>query len=176
MREDKVTVITWERLYEAVQEDPLLVKLIEVVLRGLPQSSHDVDEDLKQYHRFRHDLHVAGGVVCYKDRAIIPVTLRPQGLEIIHAAHQGVSGMISRIKETVFWPGISIDVLKTRGSCLTCVKDAPSQPAEIALAPPIPSFSFQYCGWGLLQPCGSELPSPGGQVLRVVEHLLGRAR
>ena len=37
---------------------------MEVVLRGLPQSSHDVDEDLKQYHRFRHDLHVPGGVVC----------------------------------------------------------------------------------------------------------------
>ena len=59
-----MTVITWERLYEAVQEDPLLVKLMEVVLRGFPQSSHDVDEHLKQYHRFRHDLHVAGGVVC----------------------------------------------------------------------------------------------------------------
>ena len=78
MREDKVTVITWERLYEVVQEDPLLVKLMEVVLRGFPQSSHDVDEDLKQYHRFRPDLHVAGGVVCYKDRAIIPVTLSPR--------------------------------------------------------------------------------------------------
>ena len=96
MREDKVTVITWERLYKAVQEDPLLVKLMEVVLRGFPQSSHDVDEDLKQYHRFRHDLHVAGGIVCYKDRAIIPVTLRPQVLEIIHAAHQGVRSAGSR--------------------------------------------------------------------------------
>ena len=83
MRGDTVKVITWERFYELVQEDPVLVKLMEVVLRGFPQSSHDVDENLKQYHKFRHDLHVEGGIVCYKDRAIIPAALRPQVLETI---------------------------------------------------------------------------------------------
>ena len=78
-------VITWKKLYGAVQEDPVLVNMIEVVLRGIPQSSHDVDEYLKQYHRIRHDLHVAGGVVCYKDRAVIPTALRPKMLETMHA-------------------------------------------------------------------------------------------
>ena len=66
--------------------------------------------------------------------------MRPQVLETIHMVHQGVSGMISRIEETVFWPGISIDVIKTRGSCLTCVNDAPFQPAGSPVAPPIPSY------------------------------------
>ena len=50
----------------------------------------------------------------YKDRAIITATLRPHVLETIQTAQQGVSGMISRIEETVFWPGISTDVIKTR--------------------------------------------------------------
>ena len=53
MRGDKVNVITSEKLYDVVQVDQVLVKLMEVVLRGFQQSSHDVDEDLKQYHRFR---------------------------------------------------------------------------------------------------------------------------
>ena len=44
MRGDTVKVITWERLYEAVQEDQVLVKLMEVVLRG--------------FHRLRYDLQV----------------------------------------------------------------------------------------------------------------------
>ena len=140
MSGDTVKVITWEKLYKAVHEDQVLVKLMEVVLQGFPQSSHDVDEDLKQYHRLRHNLHVAGCVVCYKDRAVIPVALRAPVLETIYAAHQGVTGMICRIEETVFWPGISTDVIKTRGGCLTCVKDAPSQPAGSPVAPPVPSF------------------------------------
>ena len=57
MRGETVKVITWERLYKAFQEDPVLLKLMEVVLRGFPQSGHDVDEDLKQYHKFSHNLH-----------------------------------------------------------------------------------------------------------------------
>ena len=90
------------KLYKAANEDQVLGKLMEVLLRGFQQSSHDVDEDLKQYHRFKRDLLV----VCYKDRAVIPIALRPQVLDTIHAANQGVSGMISRIYETVLWPVI----------------------------------------------------------------------
>ena len=84
---------------------------------------------------------------CYKDRAVIPAALRPQVLETIHAAHQGVSGMIIRIEETALWPGISTDVIKTRGGCLTSVKNA------IPVAPPVPSFPI--CGGELLQPTSS---------------------
>jgi hypothetical protein len=54
---------------------------------------------------------VAEEVVCYKDRIIIPAKLRPQVLKTIHAAHQGVSGMISRVEDTMFWPGNILCVL-----------------------------------------------------------------
>jgi hypothetical protein len=107
-------------------------------------TSYDVDEEIRHYHKFKHDLHVAEDVVCYKDRIIIPAKLRPQVLETIHAAHQVVSGMISRVEDTVFWPGICTDIIKTRGGCLTCIQDAPSQPAGLPIAPPSPSFPFQY--------------------------------
>ena len=36
---EEISVITWERLYEVANEDRLMVKLKEVVLRGFPQSS-----------------------------------------------------------------------------------------------------------------------------------------
>ena len=34
------------------------------------------------------------------------VKVRLEVQETIHAAHQGASGMISRVEDTVFWPGI----------------------------------------------------------------------
>ena len=37
-------------------EDQVMVMLKEVVLRGFPRSSYDVDEELKQFHKFKHDL------------------------------------------------------------------------------------------------------------------------
>jgi hypothetical protein len=82
---EEISVITWERLYEVANEDRVLVKLKEVVLRGFPQSSYDVDEELRHFHKFKHDLHVAEELVCYKDRIIIPVKLRQQVLETIYA-------------------------------------------------------------------------------------------
>ena len=36
---EEISVITWERLYEVANEDRVLVKLKEVVLREFPQSS-----------------------------------------------------------------------------------------------------------------------------------------
>ena len=116
MSSEDISVITWERLYEVSNEDRVLVKLKEVVLRGFPQSSYDVDEELKQFHKFKHDLHVVEEFVCYKDRIVIPAKLRPQVLETIHAAHQGVSGMIGRVEETVFWPGICTTSLRREGA------------------------------------------------------------
>ena len=144
MGSEEISVITRERLYEVANEDREQVKLKEVVLRGFPHSSYDVDEEIRHYHRYKKDLHVAEEVVCYKDRIIIPVELRPQVLETIHAAHQGVSNMMSRVEENVFWPGINTDIIKTRGGCLTCVRDAPSQPLGTPTAPPSPSYPFQY--------------------------------
>ena len=83
------------------------------------------------------------GVLCYKDRLVIPEILREGVLDGIHAAHQGVTGMAARIDETVFWPGIHTDIIKTRGSCKTCIREAPSKPAGFPTAPPIPDYPFQ---------------------------------
>jgi hypothetical protein len=72
-------------------------------------------------------------LVCYRDRIVIPAKLRPQVLKTIHAAHQGVSGMISRVEDE----GGLLE-------CLTCVRDTPSQPAGSPVATPTPSFPFQF--------------------------------
>ena len=72
----RVEVISWDRLSAAAHEDLVMAKLVEQIYRGFPDSSRDLDPDLRTYHRFRHDLHVIDGVACYKDRIIIPESLR----------------------------------------------------------------------------------------------------
>ena len=129
MDDGDISVITWNKLREAAKEDAAMVKLKEIVERGFPQSSYDIDETIRLFHKFRHDLHVADGVVCYKDKLVVPTQMRQQMLEAIHAAHQGVSGMVSWVEDTVFWPNITNDILRTSGNCLTCARDTPSQPA-----------------------------------------------
>ena len=141
--QDGAELISWSRVFKATQEDPVLVRVIELVERGMPDSSYELDKDLRIFHQFRHSLHVVRGVLCYKDRIVIPQVLHGSVLAGIHAAHQGVTGMTGRIDETVFWPGIHTDIIKTRAGCKTCMREAPSQPAGFPNAPPSPEYPFQ---------------------------------
>ena len=51
--------------------------------------------------------------------------------------------MPGRIDETVFCPGIKPDILRTRGSCITCIRVAPSQPAGFPVTPLSPDYPLQ---------------------------------
>ena len=141
--EAQPSVITWTKLQDATREDKVLTKLIEVIQRGMPDSSNELLKEVRDFHKYRHGLVVVDGVVTYKRRLVIPDVLRGEILETLHAAHQGVSGMINRAEQSVFWPHITTVIEKMRARCKTCVRNSPSQPAGKPVAPPSPSYPFQ---------------------------------
>ena len=105
----------------------------------MPDSSNELQKEFRNYHKYRHGLEVVDGVVTYKRRLVIPRMLRGRILETLHAAHQGVSGMINRAEQSVFWPHITTDIERMRARCITCVRNSPSQPAGKPVAPPSPA-------------------------------------
>ena len=132
----KFQVITWEQVLQATGSDNQMQKLVEQIQRGFPDSQYDLPADIKEFQKFRHGLSVVDGVVCYKHRIVVPKSLRSMVLDTLHSAHQGVSGMISRADQSVFWPGITLDIQKKRDNCLTCTRNAPSQPMTKPVDPP----------------------------------------
>ena len=124
-------------------KDKQLTKLKEEIQRGMSDSMYDIVTELREFHKFRHGLLVVDGVVCYKNRVVIPESLQQRVLGILHAAHQGVSGMMHRAEQSVFWPGISTDISRVRATCRTCVRNAPSQPAGPPVTPPSPCYPFE---------------------------------
>ena len=123
--DEEVNMMSWDVIHRATQEDGTMLKLMDHIRRGMPDSGLEVDKSLREYHIFRHDLHEVDGVLCYRDCSVVPEALRTKVLIEIHAAHQGVSGMTGKIDETVFWPGINPDIFETRGGCMTCIPEAP---------------------------------------------------
>ena len=79
----------------------------------------------------------------YKDRVVIPKQLRPNVLETLHSAHQGITKMIARAATSVFWPGITRDIEETRKQCTHCDRMAPSQPAAPPTTLSYPEYPFQ---------------------------------
>ena len=119
--DDGMPMLSWDRVYRATQEDGALTRLIDIIQRGMQDISYELGQDLKDFHQY-HKLHIVDGVVCYKDRIVIPAKLRAQVLSGIHAAHQGISGMQNRVQESVFWPNIYTDIQKKRAACTTCIR------------------------------------------------------
>ena len=134
--------ITWKILRTHTWNDAVLAKVIEQVGKDFPDSCHDFHPDVKPYHVYRHQLPILDGVLCYKERVVIPEALRQGVLQTLHSAHQGRTGMFNRAEQAVFWTGMSADIEKKRSSCRTCIGNAPSQPAGPLLRPPSPAYPF----------------------------------
>ena len=153
------------------------MKLMSLIESIFPEDKHDLPSDLEQFWTIRNQLYVLDGVVMRYDdvvvphalhqdilsqqskskqcRVIIPESLRTEVLQVLHAAHQGVSAMHERAKAGVYWPGITKDISRIRDTCSSCNLIAPSNPRHPPADPQIPKTSFEavvcdfftYRGW-----------------------------
>ena len=99
--------------------------------------------ELRHYNRYRYQLSILDGVIMLGQRIVMPNVLRETILSSLHAAHQGIGAMCKRASDTVFWPGITIDITRTRDQCENCHRIAKSH----AMTPPEeiipPDYPFQ---------------------------------
>ena len=124
---DNLKTITWDKVEHACMSDEHMLRLTNLIQEGVPDDIRAWPPALKCYYRLRNDLATIGCVVLYKNRILIPASLRREVLGNLHSAHQGVSSMMSRAESSVFWPGISQDVQHIRDRCNDCNTMAPSQ-------------------------------------------------
>ena len=106
----------------------------------------------------------------------------------LHRAHQGSTGMSLRASSTVWWPGVTADIGRTRDLCRVCVRNAPSQrpmpPTEMVQ----PDYPFQkvaadyfyyaghtylvvvdrYSGWPSVSKCREESSAELIRLLRLL--------
>ena len=98
--DEDVNKMSWDVIHRATHEDGTMLKLMDHIRRGMPNSGLELDKSLREYHRFRHDPHVVEGVLCYRDCMVVPAALRTKVLMGFH----GVSGMARRIVKTTGLP------------------------------------------------------------------------
>ena len=135
-----ISSVTWDDVRTASNSDPSILKLIDIIESGFPESNDTLPTELRPYFQFRDKLTSFDGVALYNDRIIIPPSLRDKVLRALHSAHQGVSQMCSRADASFFWPGMTTAISEMRMHCQACNRNAPSQPN----APPTPPIQPQY--------------------------------
>ena len=135
--------VSWEQVQTATSSDDNMFLLLSTIEDGIPKFKHQLPPPIREYHQFRKHLYSSDGVVIYKDRIVIPPSLRSSCLSALHAAHQGTSTMTSKAEASIFWPGITNDIQATRANCSHCNRMAPSQAALPPTPPTLPEYPFQ---------------------------------
>ena len=136
---EDVISVSWRDIVRHTESDPALSELIKAISEGFVGKYRL----LHAYMRYRGSLYNNMGVVMYRDRVVVPPSLRKCVLDCLHAAHQGVSTMAMRAQSIIFWPGMTADIYNVRARCHDCNKNAPSQPVMPSEPHNPPSTPFE---------------------------------
>ena len=55
-------------------------------------------------------------------RIVVPAALRLEMLDHIHTGHQGISKYRERVRQSIWWPGLSRQLEELVKNCSTCLK------------------------------------------------------
>ncbi|UYV67223.1 K02A2.6-like, partial [Cordylochernes scorpioides] len=130
-------------LQKDTREDTTLLKIIHYVIEGWPISKKDVDEDVKPYYDFRHRIYLWNELLCVGSAIVVPGTQINYMLELLHKSHQGISAIQGLARESLFWPGMSMDIAERVKSCDICQKYQKSKTRETLKSFPIPDYPWQ---------------------------------
>jgi len=111
-----------QQIRDETGEDPTLSLLKEVIFGGWPQKREECPQSLHYYWNFREELTIEDCLILKGDRIVIPPTLRPEVLNIIHHGHLGQDKCFLRARTSVFWPGITKEIINQFNKCGPCQK------------------------------------------------------
>ena len=143
LQADGIESTSWSRVKEVASMDTECLTLVQLIVDGFPEEKRLLPPDMQRYWGMRDELYVIEGVPFKGKKMLVPHPLRPQILEGLHAANQGVTSMLSNARDRFFWPGLDADIRQIRLQCRQCNKNSPSQPHEPLITSPPPEVPFE---------------------------------
>ena len=90
------------------------------------------------YYNVRDKLTSQDGVLFKGLRCLIPSSLREKIRARLHGAHTGIEGCLRRARETVYWPGLNVDIREYISKCEVCCTYQRNQQKEPLISHEIP--------------------------------------
>ncbi|KAK3542872.1 hypothetical protein QTP70_006148 [Hemibagrus guttatus] len=81
---------------------------------------HSVPAEVRPVFGLGDELITEDNIILKGNRALIPKSLQPEYLKILHKGHPGVEATKRRARESMFWPSVSDDIEASVKTCSTC--------------------------------------------------------
>ena len=136
LREEHVNICTTERETMAIlaisdermkrfiketNEDDILKKLKIQTQTGWGTKTEE-NPKLGKYYSMRDDITVIDELLYKDNRLIVPTTLREEFMSLAHQSHGGICACLRRMRESVYWPGITTQMKQKVKNCEICMK------------------------------------------------------
>ena len=112
---DRLT--TYRRAQSA---DEVCRRVMDYCKVGWPQR-YQVENSVVPY---RGSLTIDNNLLLFNHRIVVPKSPQSETLKKIHAGHQGVERCRLRVRESVWWPGVSRQIEQLVQQCPVCVQAA----------------------------------------------------
>ena len=103
---------------QATLKDPLLCKVHQYTMNGLPVTCDDVE--LKPLHNRRYELSWEQGCVLWGIWVVVSAVLRGQLLNELHWECPGICSMKAIARSFMWWPGLEGEIKLVVKSCTVC--------------------------------------------------------
>lgn len=100
------------------------------VQEGWPSKNTGINEKVKPFQKLTDSLSVCHGCLIHGSRVVIPQSLQPKILDLLHIGHFGMEKMKQLARTAVYWPGIDAAIEMTSRKCQSCGEhqNKPSKP------------------------------------------------
>jgi hypothetical protein len=113
--------VTSNKLHSISEKDTLLQTVKKFIKSRWPDlrllRQHADWSQLEGFYRRHGSLTIEQGCGLFRERVIIPTTLRSKILKLLHQGHPGIQRMKSLARNYAYWPGMDRNI-EENGSCM----------------------------------------------------------
>ena len=111
------------RIQNATEDDETSKILKEYTIAGWPRQK-EIRDETRDYYLIRKSITTNDKLIFKEDKLIVPQMLRKEMLNLAHANHGGIGSCLRRIREVMYWPGMTKQMTENVKTCETCMKFA----------------------------------------------------
>ena len=108
-----------------------------MIQAGWPETKRQVPHSIREYWESRDELAVLDGVIYRGMKIVVPPSMRPAMLALIHGTHLGIVKCKQRAREAFYWPGMSAQIEEKVKDCTVCHNYAPAQQKQPLMPSPV---------------------------------------
>lgn len=129
----KFATFSIDDIRQETAADDELQQVMRFTVQGWPLQQDISSRDVKLFYRLKDELSIAHDVLLFRDRTVVPASLRQRVLRILHDAHPGMARMKALARCYVYWPCLDSDIKAMVSKCAPC-QQAQKAPTRTCLS------------------------------------------